>query len=154
MGRHYDLRAYLLLINEKAWEIIVKFVNSIGMYDIHDTFPAAAVLQFIMTEIHMTSQLGTAEILSRATLAFSKVVDTQDTAEEMIQDFQTIKELLEQTTTYSVQSVGQVLLTRMVECLQITSQVGTVPAYVNLQRYSMMIAGVQEISKMDHGNSQ
>ena len=154
MGCLYELRAYLLLINEKAWEIIVRFVNPIGMYDIHDTFPAAAVLQFIMTEIHMTSQLGTAEILSRATLAFSKVVDTHDTAEEMIQDFQTIKELLEQTTTYSVQSVGQVLLTRMVECLQITSQVGTVPAYVNLQRYSMMIAGVQDISKMDHESSQ
>ena len=72
----------------------------------------------------------------------------------MIQDFQTIKELLEQTTTYSVQSVGQVLLTRMVECLQITYQVGTVPAYVNLQRYSMMIPGVQDIAKVDHESSQ
>ena len=153
MGCLYELRAYLLLINEKAWEIIVKFVNPIRMYDIHDTFPAAAVLQFIMTEIHMTSQLGTAEILSRATLAFSKVVDTHDTADEMIQDFQNIKELLDQTTTYSVQSVGQVLLNKIVECLQIASQVGTVPAYVNLQRYSMMIAGVQYISKMDHESS-
>jgi hypothetical protein len=150
----YELRAYFLLINEKAWEIIVKIVNPIGMYDIHDTFPAAAVLQFIMTEIHLTSQLGRAEILSRATLAFSKVVNTHDTAEEMIQDIQTIKELLEQTTTYSVQSVGLVLLNKIVECLQIASQVGTVPAYVNLQRYSMMIAGVEEISKMDHESSQ
>ena len=44
MGCLYELRAYLLSINEKAWEIIVKFVNPIGMYDIHDTFPAAAVL--------------------------------------------------------------------------------------------------------------
>ena len=64
MGCLYQLRAYLLLINEKAWEIIVKFVNPSGMYDIDDTFPAAAVLQFMMTEIHMSSQLGTAEILT------------------------------------------------------------------------------------------
>ena len=67
----------------------------------------------------------------------------------MVQDFQTIQELLEQTTRYSVQSVGQVLLTRMAECLQITSQEGSVPAYVNLQRYSVMIAGVQDMSKED-----
>ncbi len=87
------------------------------MWDIYDTntFPEAAVLQFIMAEIHMASQLGTSEILSRATLAFSKIVDNFDTAETMVQDFQTIQELLGQTTTYSVQSVGQVLLTRMAE---------------------------------------
>ena len=74
------------------------------MYDI-DTFPAAAVLQFMMTEIHMSSQLGTAEILSRATSSFSKIISDYTTAEAMVQDFQTIKGLLEQTTTYSVQSV-------------------------------------------------
>ena len=69
----------------------------------------------MMTEIHMSSQLGTMEIMSRASIAFSKIISDYTTAEAMVQDFQTIKGLLEQTTTYSVQSVGQVLLTRMVE---------------------------------------
>ena len=108
----------------------------------------------MMTEIHMSSQLGTAEILSRATSSFSKIILDYTTAEAMVQDFQTIKGLLEQTTTYSVQSVGQVLLTRMVECLQITSQVEIVPSFLSPQRYSVMIAGVQELSKTDHENSQ
>ena len=103
------------MINEKAWEIIVKYVNLSGMYDINDTFPAAVVIQFMMTEIYMSSQLGTAEILSRATSSFSKIISDYTMAEAMVPDFQTIKGLLEQTTTYSVQSVGQVLLTRMVE---------------------------------------
>ena len=113
MGCLWELRAYLLLINEKAWEIIVKYVNPSGMYDIDDTFPAAAALQFIMTEIHMSSQNMTAEILSRATASFSKIIADYGTGETMVQDFQTIKGLLEQTTTNSVQSPGQVLLTRM-----------------------------------------
>ena len=75
------------LINHKSAYSPAYFIDICAGGLIHDKFPAAAVLQFIMTEIHMTSQLGTAEILSRATLAFSKVVDTHDTAEEMIQDF-------------------------------------------------------------------
>ena len=49
MGCIYELREYLLLMNEKAWEIIVKYVNPSGMSDIDDTFPAAAAIQFMMT---------------------------------------------------------------------------------------------------------
>ncbi len=74
-----------------------------------------AALQFMMTEIHMTSQLGTAEILSRATTSFSKNISDYTTAEDMVQHFQTFKGLLEQTTASSVQSPAQMLLTRMAE---------------------------------------
>ena len=74
MGCIYELRSYLLLIYENAWEIIIKFVNPSGIWDIHDTFPAAVVLQFMEMEIHMASQQGTSEILSRTTSAFTKIV--------------------------------------------------------------------------------
>jgi hypothetical protein len=108
----------------------------------------------MMTEIHMSSQLGTVEILSRATSSFSKIISDYTTAEAMVQDFQTIKGLLEQTTTFSVQSVAQVLLTKMAECLQITSQVEKIPQHVNPQRYSVMIAGVGDLAKTVYENSQ
>ncbi len=44
----------------------------------------------MMTEIHMSSQLGTAEILSRATSSFSKIISDYTTAKAMVQDFQTL----------------------------------------------------------------
>ena len=41
----------------------------------------------------MSSQLGTAEILSRATSSFSKIISDYTTAEALVQDFQKIKGL-------------------------------------------------------------
>ena len=154
MGCLWELRAYLLLINEKAWEIIVKHVNPSGMCDMYDTFPAAAAIQFMMTEIHMTSQLGITEILSRANAAFSKIVADYPTAETMVRDYQTFKELLEQNTTGSVQTPGQMLLTKMVECMQLTSQVEKIPQHCNPQRVAMMIAGVGDLAKVHYEHPQ
>ena len=72
----------------------------------------------------------------------------------MVRDFQTIKELLEQSTTKSVQSPGQMLLTKMAECLQITSQVEKIPQHCNPQRMAVMIAGIAELAREDYEDSQ
>ena len=116
------------------------------MWDIHNTFPAAAVLQFMELEIHMASQQGTLEILSCTTLAFTEIVADYETMEEIITDFQTFKELLEHTAQYSLHSVGPNVLTRRFECMQMACQVGKLPANVNPQRYNLMVSGVQELA--------
>jgi hypothetical protein len=46
------------------------------------------------------------------------------------------------------------LLTRLSECMQVTAQMNALPYYVNPQRYNMLIAGIVDISKEDHENSQ
>ena len=46
------------------------------------------------------------------------------------------------------------LLTRLSECMQVTAQMNALPFYVNPQRYNMLIAGIVDISKEEHENSQ
>ena len=150
MGCLWDLRAYLLLINEKAWEIIVKHVNPAGMYDIYDSFPAAATLQFMMTEIYMESKAGMNELLSRASEVFSVVVTDYDIMEKLVRDFQTLETLLFQTTSGAIRAPGQMLLTRMVESVQLASQIQKISPHCNPQRLAVMIAGVGELAKENY----
>jgi hypothetical protein len=76
MDAIYNAWPYMLQDNEKAMELLKEFVNINGMYDMGDTFPAAAILQNMALEIHMSSRVGASEILSRLTTRFTKnIVD-------------------------------------------------------------------------------
>ena len=75
---------YMLQFNEKAMELLKEHVNIEGMYDKDDTFSAAAIIQSMALEIHMSSQIGTSDILTRATLRFSKNIVNHSDAELLV----------------------------------------------------------------------
>ena len=52
-----------------------------------DTFSAAAIVQSMTLEIHMSSRVGTSEILARAKARFSKNIVDHAGAELLVQDF-------------------------------------------------------------------
>ena len=144
----------MLQYNEKAMELLKELVNITGMYDREDTFPAAAVIQNMALEIHMTSRVGTSEILSRLTSRFTKNVVDHHGTELRVQDFQTGRNLLDGPSTNGSQANTRMLLTRLSECMQVAVQMNALPCYANPQRYITLIAGIVEISKMEHENSQ
>ena len=149
-GAVYDAWEYMLKFNEKALELIKGIVNIKGLYDKDDTFAAAAIVQSMVLEIHLSSRVGTSEILARATTMFSKLIVDHIMAEQLVEDFQTIRDLINRSSANCGQVNARTLLTRMTECLLTAMQMGAFPANVNPQRYSMMIAGIVEISKIEH----
>ena len=139
MDAIYDAWPYMLQYNEKAMDLLM---NINGMFDAEDTFPAAAVVQNMMLEIHMTSRTGTSEILARVTGRFTKNIVDHLGAEQLVQDFQTCRNLLDRSSTNGSQANTRMLLTRLAECMQVAMQVNTLPSNVNLQRCNALIDDV------------
>ena len=77
---------YMLQFNEKAMELLKEHVNISRMYDMDDTFSAAAIIQFMTLEIHMSSRVVTSEILARATSRFSRNIVDHAGAELLVQE--------------------------------------------------------------------
>ena len=101
-------------------------------------------------EIHMSSRVGTSEILARAASRFSKNIANHSDAELLVKDFQTCRDLLDKSSSSGGQINSRMLLTRLSECMQVAVQVNALPCYVNPQRYNTLIAGIVEISKEEH----
>ena len=104
MDAIYYAWPYMLRYNEKAMELLKEHVNVNGMFDKDDTFPAAAALQYMKLELHMTSRVGTMEILSRVTERFTKNIVDHLGAEQLVQDFQTCANLLDRSSTNGSQA--------------------------------------------------
>ena len=133
-GAVYDAWEYMLKFNEKALELIKGIVNIKGLYDKDDTFAAAAIVQSMVLEIHLSSRVGTSEILARATIMFSKLIVDHIMAEQLVEDFQTIRDLIDRSSANGGLVNARTLLTRMTECLLTAMQMGALPANVNPQR--------------------
>ena len=103
----------MLQYNEKAMELLKEHMNINGMYDRDDTFSAAAIVQTMALEIHMSSRVGTSEILPRLTSRFTKNVVDHHGAELLVQDFQTGRNLLDRSSTNGSQANTRMLLTRL-----------------------------------------
>jgi hypothetical protein len=73
MDAIYCAWPYMLQFNEKAMELLKVHVNIDGMYDKDDTFSAAAIFRSMTLEIHMSSRVGTSEILARGGACHVKV---------------------------------------------------------------------------------
>ena len=142
MDAIYDAWPYMLQYNEKAMELLKELMNITGMFDREDTFPAAAIVQNMALEIHMTSRVGTSEILSRVTERFTKNIVDHLGAEQLVQDFQTCRNLLDRSSTNGSQANTRMLLTRLAECMQVAMQVKALPFYVNPQRYNALISEI------------
>ena len=123
-GVVYDAWEYMLKYNEKALELIKGIVNIKGLCDVKDTFAAAAIVQSMALEIHLSSRVGTSEILARATIMFSKLIVDHIMAEQLVEDFQTIRDLIDRSSANGGLVNARTLLTRMTECLLTAMQMG------------------------------
>ena len=143
----YDNRHNILIAETKAWEVINKITNPRGLYNVSNSLPASAVVQNMRREIHCATEQGTADIMNKASEAFNIIVSDRETAELIIQTFETFRDLLARASRLTAHGVAQELLQRVHEALQIALTNGRLPAYINPQVYSTMVAGVLLIAQ-------
>ncbi len=125
----YDAWPYMLQYNEKAaMELLKEHVNISRMYDMDDTFSAAAIVQSMTLEIHMSSRVGTSEILACATSRFAKNIVDHSRAELLVQDFQTCRNLLDRSSSNAGLVNTRMLLNRLSECMLVAVQMNALPS--------------------------
>ena len=145
----YENRHNWLIANAnlKAWEVIKKTTNCTGMYDSQDSLPASAVLQAMAMEIHCSTGQGTADVMTNASAAFTVVITDRETAEMANQSCESFVGLFSQASRHSVREVGQELLVRLYEALQVAVTSGKLPGWINPQVYATMVAGIMDIAQ-------